>query len=112
MPASLFESIPPPSVPERARACALPPLLAYIALQLYLTLLPIFGYVPIWVLRLFAALLALAGGYGLTGTLRLAWKEWRALDVRSAIWLLAAAAIAILSLRTAIGLRFYRIFSG
>lgn len=67
---------------------------------------------PIWVLRLFAALLALAGAYGLAGTLRLAWTEWRSLELRSGIWLLAAAAIAILSLRTAIGLRFYRIFSG
>lgn len=108
----LFESIPPPSVAERARACAFPPLLAYIALQVYFTLLPLLGGVPFRVVRILAGVLALAGAYGLVGVLRLVWTEWRALDVRAALWLLAAAAIAILSLRTAIALRFYWMFSG
>jgi hypothetical protein len=84
----------------------------YVALQIYFTLLPIFGGAPFWTLRLFGSVLAAAGAFGLAGTLRLIWREWRDLDVRSVMWLLAAAAIAILSLRTAIGLRFYRMFSG
>jgi hypothetical protein len=68
--------------------------------------------VPFRVVRILAGVLALAGAYGLAGVLRLVWTEWRSLDVRAALWLLAAAAIAILSLRTAIALRFYWMFSG
>ncbi len=79
---------------------------------MYLTLLPLLGAVPFRVVRVLAGVLALAGAYGLAGVLRLVWTEWRAMDVRSAMWLLAAAAIAILSLRTAIALRFYWMFSG
>ena len=59
-----------------------------------------------------ATLLAIASAYGLFGVMRLLWHEGHAIDVRSALWLAAAAAIAILSLWTAIALRFYRMFSG
>ena len=105
---SLFESIRPPTVAERAREGAFPPTLACGLWLLYTTILPFLGRVPAWSFRAFGALLLLCGGGGLVLTLRLGWKERRALDWRGVMWLIIAMGIAVISLDTGLGLAFPR----
>jgi hypothetical protein len=103
---SLFESIRPPTVAERARECAFPPTLAYGLWLLFTTILPFLGRVPAWSFRAFGVLMLLCGGVGLVLTLRLGWIERRALDWRGSMWLIIATGIAVISLETGWGLAF------
>jgi hypothetical protein len=105
-PHSLFESIRPPTVAERARGYAFPPTLAYGLWLLFTTLLPFLGRAPAWSFRVFGALLLLSGCASLLVLLLLAVRERRALDWRGVMWLIIAVGIALISLDTGWGLAF------
>lgn len=94
----MFESIQTDDAAARLRTAALPPLIAFLAYLLYVTLYPLLGRVPVALFWLMVLILFAGTLLGLIAIVRIVRRE--RIRGRAAAWLIAAVLVELLCVRT------------